>query len=73
MADFGHFNEQDKMKQLKTLLSTLMTEDDTLILGGDNYYPLGTHTSTNIDNLQTLFKNLPGNVCGVLGNDILPW
>ena len=50
-----------------------MTEDDTLILGGDNYYPLGTHTSTNIDNLQTLFKNLPGNVCGVLGNDILPW
>ena len=68
MSDFGHFNELDKMLKLKSLLLNLLTEDDTLILGGDNHYPVGTRTLRDLDNLKALFKNLPGSICGVLGN-----
>lgn len=70
IADFGSFDKEDQspMSRLQRKLKYLMREDDTLILGGDNFYPKGIQSCHDLDTLVEFFHEIPCKIYGVLGN-----
>lgn len=71
IADFGSFDSDDRSSNMMTLkrkLKYCIGDDDTLILGGDNFYPNGIQTRTDLDTLIEFFSDLPCKIHGVLGN-----
>lgn len=60
MSDFGIYDE--KLKGILENLACKLTKDDILILGGDNYYPNGTHTQKHVDTMFRFFSIIPNEV-----------
>lgn len=70
IADFGSFEKEDQspMNRLQRKLRYLINEGDTLVLGGDNFYPEGIQTRADLDMLVEFFADMPCQIYGVLGN-----
>tara|TARA_A100001015_G_C15015214_1_gene725167 strand:- start:1656 stop:2660 length:1005 start_codon:yes stop_codon:yes gene_type:complete len=68
IADFGIYNLVSSLSLLSNNIYDEMNKNDILLLGGDNFYPMGVEKNDDLDKFGKFFNKYNNNIYGVLGN-----